>query len=169
MGAFLLIISIMSLFHKNTNTNTFKANFSLLLMKFRVFLLCFTELTGTPCHAVGQPPGSSQQHFMMSQMECVPPTFLLELKAFSAASQACFHLLHVIKSQSFHSDIIICCHGDFYYKNEWLRCGRRQVFLNFVKLMPKGRVSVITQQMCDLLVYFKTMRRSRHQRQKRHV
>lgn len=89
MGAFLLIISIMSLFHKNTNT--FKANFSLLLTKLQVFLLHFTVFTGTPCHA-------AQQHFMMSQIKCVPSIFLLELKAFSALCQAWFRLLHVIKS-----------------------------------------------------------------------
>lgn len=34
----------------------------------------------------------------VSQMEYVLPIFLLELKAFSAISQACFYLLHVIKS-----------------------------------------------------------------------
>lgn len=80
MDAFLLIISIMSLFYKNIYT--FKENFSLLLVKLWVFLLHFTELTGTPRQAVGQPLGSSQQHFMMSQIECVPPIFLLKLKDF---------------------------------------------------------------------------------------
>lgn len=32
-----------------------------------------------------------------------------------------------------------------------MNVGEDKFFLNFVKLIPKGRVSVIIQQMCDLL------------------